>query len=106
MSKYKSFKTIYNGIWYDSKKEADRAKVLDALHNALDSKNRVLKVERQVPFRIAINNKHITTYYLDFRVTYADGRIEYEDVKGVKTPVYCLKKKLVEAVYGFKIKEV
>jgi len=29
-----------------------------------------------------------------------------EDVKGARTAVYCLKKKLVEAIYGIEIVEV
>ena len=39
-------------------------------------------------------------------MTYGDGRIEYVDVKGVKTDIYRIKKKLVEALYSIKIKEV
>ena len=52
-----------------------------------------------------INNKKICIYYLDFLVEYADGHIEHHDVKGFATPVYKLKKRLVEAVYAIKIME-
>jgi len=37
------------------------------------------------------------TYVADFKVTYADGHIEIEDVKGVETEAFKLKKKLFEA---------
>lgn len=53
-----------------------------------------------------MNGKKICKYIADFRVTYADGRIEVVDVKGVRTGVYRLKKKLVEAQYGIIIIEV
>jgi hypothetical protein len=34
-----------------------------------------------------------------------EGALVVEDVKGMRTPVYNLKKKLIRAVYGFVIKE-
>lgn len=100
-NKYNATKTVYNGIKYDSKKEAAYAKELDLLLNY----GEVLEIERQVPFVITINEKKICTYKLDFKVTYAD-RIEYVDVKGFKTSIYRLKKKMVEAYYGIEITEV
>ncbi len=39
------------------------------------------------------------SYVADFRVTYMDGRVEIEDVKGVETEVFKLKRKLFEAAY-------
>ncbi|MBU6390533.1 DUF1064 domain-containing protein, partial [Patescibacteria group bacterium] len=39
------------------------------------------------------------------KVIFGDGREEIVDVKGMKTAVYRLKKKLVEAQYGIKIIE-
>ena len=46
-----------------------------------------------------------------FDVRYAEvagtrGEIIVEDVKGMKTPVYQLKKKIVEALYGLQISEI
>lgn len=38
-------------------------------------------------------------YYADFVVTYVDGHKEVVDVKGVRTDVYKLKKKLLLAKY-------
>ena len=100
-NKYNATKTVYNGVKYDSKKEAKYAQELDLLLNY----GEVLKIERQVPFVIYINDKKICTYKLDFKVTY-DDRVEYVDVKGYKTSIYRLKKKMVEAYYGIEIKEV
>ncbi len=103
-SKYKNEKTIYNGIKYDSKKEAAYAQTLDLLKKAKGN-DRVLRVERQVKMPIRMDNKLICTYILDFRVEYPD-RLEFIDVKGFRTAIYRLKKKLVEAFYECQIKEV
>jgi len=37
------------------------------------------------------------SYVADFKVTYQDGRVEIEDVKGVETEAFKLKKKMFEA---------
>lgn len=104
-SKYHNIKTAYRGEMYDSKKEAEFAMLLDSLKRARDPSEKVWIVERQVPFEIVINNKKICKYIADFRVQYHDGHFEIIDVKGMKTAIYRLKKKLVEAQYGIEIKE-
>ena len=45
-------------------------------------------------------------YVCDFQVYWANGDITFEDVKGVKTPMYLLKKKQVEALYPITITEI
>lgn len=108
-SKYNAKRTDYNGVMYDSKKEAGFAKKLDLLKMA-QGPDKVMRVERQVPFQITVNNQKICRYILDFRVTYADGRVDLVDVKGMKSgaayQMFKLKKKLVEAIYDVEIKEV
>jgi len=105
-SKYNNKKTTYNGRLYDSKKEAEYSGLLDVLKNAKNDSDRVVEIEYQPPYVCIVNDKKIFTYKADFRVTYADGRVEVIDVKGMKTSVYRIKKKLVEALYGFEIIEV
>lgn len=105
-SKYGNKKTEYNGFLFDSKKEAGYCCTLDMLKKAIDKEDKVISYEKQVPFQVVLNDKKICKYYADFKVTYGDGRIEIVDVKGVKTSIYRLKKKLVEAQYGIKIVEV
>lgn len=95
----------YNGTVYMSKLESRYRAHLDILKKAANPKEKVLKIEEQVPFEIIINDHKICKYLLDFKVTYQD-RTEYVDVKGIKTDIYKLKKKLVEACYPIKIKEV
>lgn len=107
-NKYGAQKTMYNGELYDSKKEADYARRLQYLKHAKELKDRVVQIERQVPYSITVGKrgKVVATYFADFRVTYGDLRQEVIDVKGVRTAVYILKKKLVEEIYQISIKEV
>lgn len=105
-SKYGNKKTEYNGRVFDSKKEAKYAQRLEYLKHAHNPKDKVMQVEYQIPYAITAKNKIVAHYFADFRVTYGDKRQEVIDVKGVRTPVYILKKKLVEASHGIKIIEV
>ena len=106
LSKYRNVQTEYKGQKFMSKKEAEYAMQLDFMRKATNPRDKVLEYECQVPFQIVLNGKKICKYLADFRVKYADGREEIIDVKGVRTDVYRLKKKLVEAQYGIQIIEV
>jgi hypothetical protein len=101
-SKYGNAKTVYNGVRYDSKKEANRASELDLLARAGVIKN----WEGQVKLPIQHKGVKICTYIADFKVVYPDAIVEYEDVKGFRTAIYRLKKKLVKAFYNIEIKEI
>jgi hypothetical protein len=104
--KYNAKKTEYNGVMFDSKKEANRAMELDLLIRG----KVVEKVEYQPVFDCIIEDKKICKYKADFKVFYLDGHIEYEDVKGCKKcsaySMFRLKKKLVEALFNVKIIEI
>ena len=65
----------------------------------------IRNLELQPRFKIEINGKHICDYYADFRYDNTIGTVIIEDAKGFKTPVYRLKKKLIEASYNIKISE-
>lgn len=101
----KSERTL-GGVTYMSKLEMDYRKHLNLLTKATELKNRVTNIEEQVPYECIVNGKKVCKYLLDFRVTYGNGEIELIDIKGVITPIYRIKKKLVEALYGIRIKEV
>ena len=60
----------------------------------------------QVPFLMVLNGVKICTYYADFVVYFPSGKVEVIDVKGFKTDVYKLKKKMMLAFHGIYIKEV
>jgi hypothetical protein len=62
-------------------------------------------LQTQAILRIEINGFKICSYVADFRYV-RNGRVVVEDVKGMLTPVYKLKKKLVKAVLGIDIVEI
>lgn len=98
--KYNNQKTEWNGKTYDSKKEAKRA---FALHHA--EKNGVISdLREQVVYKFEFNGLLICKYKADF-VYIRDGIEVVEDVKGVRTDVYKLKKKLMKAFHGIDIFE-
>lgn len=57
-------------------------------------------LEQQPTYQVAINDRPVCKYVADFRYRMADsGLVIVEDVKGMQTPVFNLKRKLVEAAY-------
>ncbi len=57
---------------------------------------------RQVPLHLPGRIR----YVCDFVIFWTDGNVTFEDVKGFKTDMYKVKKKLVEHHYPIEIKEV
>ena len=108
MNKYKAKKVKFEGYTFDSKKEFKRYLELKLLKRAKE--NPIILIEPQYKLSIDINKKHVCNYYADFRLTYKDGTIEYEDVKGYKKgqaySMFRLKKKLVKAVLDLDIIEI
>ena len=89
----------YRGQLYHSIRERNHAALLDQLKTAKNPKERVQAWDRQVAMPMLVNGKLITTLFIDFRVIYADGRIQYEEVKGYRTETWRLKEKLFRALY-------
>ena len=83
---------------FASRKEARRYREL----RLLEKSGELLFFLRQVPFHLPANVK----YVCDFLCFWQDDTVTIEDVKGIKTPLYVLKKKQVEAIYPVKIMEV
>lgn len=90
-----------NGIQFASQLEHDRYLILQFREKRGD----IRELELQPAFHIEIKGKRICKYVADFRYQVGDLEI-IEDVKGVKTPVYKLKKKMVEAQFGIVITEI
>lgn len=84
-----------DGIVFDSKKEM-------RFYLQLKQDPDVLFFLRQVPFHLPAGVK----YLADFLIFFKDGSYSVVDCKGMKTAMYKLKKKQVEAIYPVKIKEV
>ena len=87
-----------DGIKFPSKKEYKRYMEL----KQLQQNGEVLFFLRQTPFHLTGGVK----YLCDYLVFWINGEITFEDVKGVKTDMYILKKKQVEASYPINITEI
>ena len=101
-SKYHARPTTIDGVRFASAAEARRYGQLMLLQKL----GEISGLELQPRFPIVIDGKLCATYVADFAY-FTQGERVVEDVKGMITPVYRLKKKLVEALYpGTKIVEV
>lgn len=102
-TKYHNRITYVDGIRFMSKRESQRYLELKALERGGIIRN----LELQPRFPIKVNDIKICTYVADFRyIDVAKGETVIEDVKGVLTAVYRIKKKLMQAVLGLEIQEV
>ena len=105
-AKYNAQGRYVGDLWCASEAEAIRyEQLVDMVSRGL-----VSKLETQVSFIITVANVRIGVYRADFRYRWhgpevADPRgiLIVEEVKGLETPEWKLKCKLVEALYGFKI---
>ena len=123
MSKYHSKKVTYNGMIFDSKKECKRYKELALLEKVGQIEN----LRCQVKFELLpsyIENyprysektgkrlkdgtrtiEKAVNYIADF-VYIENGQQVVEDTKGMRTPEYVIKRKLMLWVHHIKIKEL
>ena len=121
-SKYNAQKTFFNGIWFDSAREADRYAELLLLQRAgkisdlrCQVKYVLIPAQYEVYERYGKNGKRLKdgkrciekecAYIADF-VYKEDGKDVVEDVKGMRTKEYLIKRKLMLWVHGIRIKEV
>ena len=104
MSKYNNTKIRVDGRLFDSKAEAARWQELSLLERA----GEITELERQVEYELIPKQKgeRAVKYIADFRYVDHEGKTVVEDTKGVRTPVYILKRKLLLWVHGIRIREV
>lgn len=102
-NKYHARKMVVDGEKFDSIHEASIYHDLALLQRQGLLRN----LERQITYRLEINGLLICKYIADFRcIRIATEEVEIVDAKGVRTPVYRLKKKLMKAIHGIEIKEL
>ena len=101
MSKYGNRKTTYDGHVFDSRAEALRYSELMIMERAGLITDLELQPEYElIPAHQRDGRKvRAMKYVADFRYIDEDGRVIVEDVKGVETPVFKLKKKMLEYRY-------
>ena len=102
-SKYKNVRVELDGHVFASRKEARRYGQLKLLLAA----GEITDLNLQVKIRCVVNSTKVCDYIADFAY-YCRRRAQmvHEDVKGIRTPVFRLKKKLVLACTGIEITEV
>lgn len=112
-SKYQNKKIEIDGILFDSKKEA---KVYGEL-KLLKQSGEIKDFSRQQTFELIpsqyeiINGKKKCVekpvqYKADFVVEHLDGEKSVVDAKGMRTPIYVIKRKLMRYLHKINIKEV
>lgn len=101
-NKYGAVRTEVDGIVFASRAEARHYGRLKILERA----GEITDLELQPKYDLHVNGVKVAYYKADFRYVTRDGQTVVEDVKGVKTPVYRLKKKMLKAEYGIDIQEV
>ena len=119
-SKYKNQKVTYMGIEFDSQLEANRYGELVLMQRA----GEISELRRQVEYELIPSQREPDTvgprggikpgkvieravYYIaDFVYKDKQGNTVVEDTKGVKTPDYTIKRKLMLWIHKIRIKEV
>lgn len=116
-NKYKAQTSIYNGISYHSRAEAEHAMGLD--DDLKQGKIKSWKGQHKIPINILFESElpsltdedglelkkrniefnHLCNYYIDFVVEHNDGELEYVEVKGMETELWKMKWKLCEAIF-------
>lgn len=106
-NKYHAKKVEFDGMVFDSMKEAVRWRelVLEQRAGAIKDLRRQVKYELIPAHKGAVRNERACTYIADFTYCRGDEFI-VEDVKGVRTEVYKIKRKLMLDRYGIEIREV
>lgn len=107
MSKYRAVKTTIDGITFDSKKEASRYLQLKEAEKAGEIEDLQLQVAYDLlpTMKICGKTQRKVRYIADF--TYIKkGQLVVEDVKGMKTDVYKLKRRLMKFIHNIEVQEI
>lgn len=103
-AKYGNTKVEIDGMPFDSKREAARWRELRLLERA----GEINDLRRQVRYELVpkLPGERPVDYIADFVYRDKNGNEVVEDVKGVRTPVYVIKRKLMLWRHGIRIREV
>ena len=110
VSKFKNVRTITeDGIKHPSAKQAKRWDALRILEKA----GRIRNLKREQTFKLDIGGIKVCDYRADHVYEEYTHTLDgpkwvsvVEDVKGFRTDIYRLKRKLMQAVHGITIREV
>jgi hypothetical protein len=99
--KYRAIPTEIDGIRFPSKKQAMRYQELKISERA----GIISELKLEPLYDLVVNGMKICKYVADFSYRTPDGRLVVEDTKGVRTPVYKLKAKLMLACLNIRVIE-
>lgn len=94
----------YNGITFDSRREMKRYMELELLEKA----GVIEHLQCQITYEVIpkYGKERAAHYIADFVYTDENGHTVIEDAKGVKTPEYVLKRKLMNWLHKIQVREV
>jgi hypothetical protein len=100
-----------DGILFASQRECRRYGELKLLEKAgeisgLECQPSFVLWAQRYPCQLVNMPVIVAKYIADFRYYRRDGELVIEDVKGVRTPLYRLKKRITEVQYGIAITEI
>lgn len=117
-NKFGAKKQTYEGVRYDSGREAQKASELDLLLKAGEIKSWKRQVKIEINFKKnkkdewiltgetalslkekGIEFRHFRNYFMDFVIEHFDGSIEYLEIKGYPTEVWKQKFFLTELIF-------
>lgn len=99
--KYNARPVEIDGIRFASEAEARRYGELRLLERA----GEICLLEVHPTFPLVVNGQRVAAYEADFSYRDASGLI-VEDVKGVRTRDFIIRRKLMKAVYGIDVREI
>ncbi len=103
--KYGNRKVEVDGMTFDSAKEGRRYADLKLMERG----GEISDLKMQVPFRMLVEGVLVCTYVADFtyrRPVPIGTVLVVEDVKGMRTDVYKIKRRLMKAVHNIDVVEV
>lgn len=105
-SKYRNQKVTIDGITFDSKREGERYRQLSMLESAGKIQYLTLQPVYELAPAVTIQGKkkQALRYVADFRYI-ENGKTVVEDVKGMKTDIYIIKRHLMKHLHGIDILE-
>ena len=107
INKYGNKKVEFDGVTFDSRKEAKRYAELKLLLRAGQITDLELQKEFVLIPKLTVNGKteRAVKYKADF-VYKENGELVVEDAKGMRTKEYIIKRKLMLFIHNIVIKEV
>lgn len=107
-SKYRNQRVMWNGMAFDSQAEYERYQQLLLLLQAKHISNLMRQVSFELAPSVVIDGKpkRALRYVADFQyIEVASGKTIVEDVKGMLTQAYIIKRHLMMSVHGITILE-